>query len=57
MTIIVPDELRGLPPGEVIVIIQDDANGRADTQEWMKAQEAPFARAWDNDEDGVYDTM
>ena len=51
-----PEELRGAPPGQVIVIFEDvqDADDRA---LWLKAQEAAFTKAWDNPEDEVYDRM
>jgi hypothetical protein len=54
--IVLPDDLRGLPPQEVILIYRanDDA---LDAQPWLKAQEAAFAKVWDNDEDAVYDQL
>lgn len=54
--IVLPEEVRGVPPGRVIVIFEE----AADAQEralWLKAQEAAFAKAWDNPEDEVYDRM
>ena len=54
--IILPDELRGLPPQEVIVVYEVGDKSR-EAESWLKAQEASFAKAWDNDEDTVYDTM
>ena len=51
-----PENLRGLPPQEVIVIYEADENA-LETQAWLKAQEASFAKAWDNDEDAVYDQL
>ncbi|MEX2307829.1 MAG: hypothetical protein WD738_09575 [Pirellulales bacterium] len=54
--IVLPDDLRGLPPQEVIVIYDTDENA-LETQAWLKAQEASFAKAWDNDEDAVYDQL
>jgi hypothetical protein len=54
--IVLPDHLRGLPPQEVILIYQADEDA-VETQAWLKAQEASFAKAWDNDEDAVYDQL
>jgi hypothetical protein len=54
--IVLPDALRGCPPQEVILICEADENAR-ENQTWLLAQEASFAKAWDNDEDAVYDQM
>ncbi len=54
--ILLPDDLRGLPPQEVIVIYVADESAQ-ESQAWLKAQEASFAKAWDNDEDAVYDEL
>jgi hypothetical protein len=54
--ILLPDNLRGLPPQDVILIYEADENA-LETQAWLKAQEASFAKAWDNDEDAVYDQL
>lgn len=54
--IVLPHDLRGLPPQEVIVIYEADENA-LESQAWLKAQEASFAKAWDNDEDAVYDEL
>ena len=53
--IVLPENLRGLPPQEVIIYEADE--GTLETQAWLKAQEASFANAWDNDEDAVYDQL
>jgi hypothetical protein len=51
--VVLPDEMRGVPPGRVIVIFENtDAEDRT---LWLKAQEAAFAKAWDNAEHAVYD--
>lgn len=55
-TIQVPKELRKVPPGEVLVIIQD-TGADDDSSSWLKAQETAFAKVWDNDEDAVYDSL
>ncbi|HEX5471533.1 MAG TPA: hypothetical protein VFW73_06585 [Lacipirellulaceae bacterium] len=52
--IVLPDNLRGLPPQEVIIVYGADEKALED-QAWLKAQESTFAHAWDNDEDAVYD--
>jgi hypothetical protein len=54
--IVLPEALRGLPPQEVILICHADDIVSVD-QAWLKAQEASFAKAWDNDEDAVYDEI
>lgn len=54
--IVLPDELRGRPPQEVIVMF-DPASELADSAAWMKAQEQSFTKAWDNDEDAAYDDL
>jgi hypothetical protein len=54
--IVLPLDLRGLPPQEVIVIYEADENA-LESQAWLKSQEASFAKAWDNDEDAVYDEL
>lgn len=54
--IVLPDELRGVPPGKVIVIFEDAADAE-DRALWLKAQEAAFDKAWDNPEDEVYDRL
>ena len=54
--IVIPDALRGSPPQEVILIYEADENA-SENQAWLKAQEMSFAKAWDNDEDAIYDQM
>lgn len=54
--IVLPENLRGLPPQEVIVIYETDEN-TLEAEAWLKVQEASFAKAWDNDEDAVYDQL
>ena len=54
--IVIPDALRGLAPQEVILIYGADENA-LEGQAWLKAQEESFAKAWDNDEDAVYDQI
>jgi hypothetical protein len=54
--IVLPDNLRGLPPQEVIVIYSASDDSPID-QAWLKAQEQTFAKAWNNDEDAAYDEL
>jgi hypothetical protein len=54
--IVLPNDLAGVPPGNVIVIFED-ADDAQDRALWLKAQEEAFAKAWDNPEDAVYDQM
>lgn len=53
--IILPRATRNAPPGEVIVVFTE-AQER-ENKAWLKAQEAAFARVWDNEEDAIYDTL
>jgi hypothetical protein len=54
--IVLPDQVRGLPPGQVIVIFEEAVDGE-DRTLWVRAQEAAFAKAWDDPEDEVYDRL
>lgn len=53
--IVVPKELRGAPPSEIILIVDKPAENSA--QDWMKVQESVFAKVWDNEEDAIYDDL
>ena len=55
--IAVPKELRGLAPRDVILIVETPDDTAKEKQRWAKAQEATFAKVWDNDEDAVYDNL
>ena len=55
--IILPSDISGVPPGDVIVVFHDAESADRETHAWMKAQEASFAKVWDNDEDAVYDSL
>jgi hypothetical protein len=55
--IVLPERLGNVAPGEVIVIFEAPSNIDQETAEWMKLQEESFAKAWDNDEDSVYDAL
>jgi hypothetical protein len=55
-TIVVPKALRGAPASDVIILIP--ARKVAESMKaWHKAQEAAFAKVWDNDEDAIYDAL
>ena len=52
-----PKHLKQVAPGEVLVIFDSVASGNGERSPWLKAQEAAFAKVWDNDEDSIYDTL
>ncbi len=57
-----PEEPVNLPEGTrgVAHIKTSDAGSAPqsdDSGAWLKAQEASFAQAWDDDEDAIYDKM
>jgi hypothetical protein len=55
--IVLPDDVRGLPPGEVIVVFDNGATNREEGEAWTRIQEAAFRQAWTNDDDAIYDTL
>ena len=55
--VVIPDDVRGLPPGEVIVVFENGVDRGGERQAWTRIQEAALAKAWTNDEDSVYDTL
>ncbi len=56
--VIIPEEVRSFPPGDVIVVFENGASEGAERQAWTRAQESAFAKAWNNDdEDAVYDSL
>ena len=55
--IVLPESLANVAPGEVIVVFDASKIDSGQTAEWMKLQEESFAKAWDNDEDSVYDAL
>lgn len=55
--IILPEEAQTAPPGEVILVFPDRPAQSAETQAWMKVQEDAFAKAWNNQEDAIYDQL
>ena len=55
--VVLPDDVRGVPPGDVILVFETEVEPALDTSAWMKAQEEAFSRVWDNDQDAVYDSL
>jgi hypothetical protein len=55
--IVIPAQIRGGPPREVLLVFEDLPASKAETQLWLKAQEDAFAKVWDNPEDAVYDSL
>jgi len=55
--VIVPGEVRGLPPGQVIVVFEDATESGEEAQAWTRIQESALTKAWTNDEDAIYDTL
>jgi hypothetical protein len=55
--VILPTEARRAPRGEVIVVFTDWRTREARDKAWLKAQEAAFAKVWDNGEDAIYDRL
>lgn len=55
--IILPERLGNIEPGEVIVVFAASKGDSRETAEWLRLQEESFAKAWDNDEDSVYDAL
>lgn len=56
-TIKLPKQLKQVAPGEVLVIFDSVPSDNGKRLSWLKAQEAAFAKVWDNDEDSIYDTL
>ncbi len=55
--IILPDDARDEPPGEVIVVFREGKSVVGEEALWLAAQEQAFAKAWENDDDAVYDSL
>ena len=55
--IVLPEEARGGPPGEVIVVFPDRSEGGPEAEAWLAAQEPSFEDVWDNEEDAAYDAL
>ncbi len=48
-----PEEAKSLPPGKVMVVFEEE-DSAADVG-WLTVQEQTFAKAWDDEEDAIYD--
>lgn len=55
--VIVPENVRGLPPGEVIIVFADAVDQTMERDSWLRAQENALSKVWMNDEDAVYDNL
>jgi hypothetical protein len=55
--IVLPEKMGDVTPGEVIVVFEAPSSIDHEKAEWMKIQELSLAKAWDNDEDSVYDAL
>ena len=55
--IILPEDARGEPPGEVIVVFQEGARAAGEDALWLAAQERALAEVWENEDDAVYDSL
>jgi hypothetical protein len=53
--VILPEDFQPPGPGEVIVWFEEDEE--AERRDWQRLQEQAMARAWDDEEDSVYDDM
>ena len=51
----IPQAARPPGPCNVIVLFEEDESFR--DAEWLKLQEKNLAKAWDNEEDAVYDRV
>jgi len=56
LRIVLPQEMDGGSPGEVIVIFADASNGAAEN-DWLKGQEQVLSEIWDNPQDAEYDQV
>ena len=46
------------PVGPVIVVFAEGVGDRDEERRaWMQVQEESFAKAWDNEDDAIYDTL
>jgi len=55
--VIVPAEVRGMPPGEVIVVFEDAGARDHERLAWARLQESALADTWTNAEDAIYDAL
>ncbi len=50
--VILPDDIGETEPGEIILVF-----GALGELAWIQAQGQSLAKVWDNEEDGVYDSL
>ena len=55
--VVLPKNIRSVRPGEVIVIFENAREREEESRLWEEAQEAAFAKVWDNNEDSDYDRL
>ncbi len=55
--IALPEEAKGQPPGEVIVVFGEADVDDAEKALWLAASERSFAKVWDNEDDAIYDNL
>ena len=48
-----PEDVKGLPPGDVIVLFEEQPH--VSDNDWLTMREQSLANAWDDKEDSVYD--
>jgi hypothetical protein len=51
----IPEDAKGIPPCNVIVLFEQEEP--AEDIGWLKIQEQALAKAWDDEEDAVYDQL
>jgi hypothetical protein len=55
--VIIPDNAEGLAAGDVLLIFEESKPSAHDVDAWKAASEPALRKAWDNEEDAVYDTL
>ena len=55
--IVLPEEAKQRPPGEVIVVFGAADADDAEKALWLAAAEVSLAEVWDNEDDGIYDKL
>jgi hypothetical protein len=55
--IVLPPDLSNMAPGEVIVVFDPPPSPDEEREFWARIQQETLVKAWDNDEDSVYDSL
>ncbi|HLX62575.1 MAG TPA: hypothetical protein VKX17_14960 [Planctomycetota bacterium] len=55
--VVLPKSIHRKAPAEVIVIFNEPEPKQDGAELFAKAQEAAFARVWDNEDDAIYDSL